>query len=472
MQRTLHLVGLVFGVSLAALIASARAEDDWADLIRLAEPAKAAVQGDWTKTADGIVTKAAAGSRLVLPARPAGEYDFRVTFTRRTGVHSIALFFVARGKQASFEVDAWGEHLAGIQWIRGEDVRANTTRVANQTLENGRRYTAEVRVRRDRVEAYLDNKLLATHRTDGSDLSLLDVWRLPDPQSLGIGAWDSETVFHSVAVRRVSGELVMGAASTPSTAPPAKSAATKSSAPTKRTTPAAGDAPRVLLVIANEHFFYREYAEPREELERAGCIVEVAAGRKTACRPHQGSGEGSDGGVVQPDLALADADPSRYDAILFAGGWGSSMYQYAFQGTYANAAYNGDRSSKAAANRLINTFIQQDKYVCALCHGVSVLAWARVDGRSPLSGKRATGPTLAGPAGNYPGRRGAAPPSRWNAETNGARMVAPNSIGDPGTPADDIVIDGKIITGQDDPSAREMGRQLARLLTADRNRAK
>jgi putative intracellular protease/amidase len=51
-------------------------------------------------------------------------------------------------------------------------------------------------------------------------------------------------------------------------------------------------------------------------------------------------------------------------------------------------------------------------------------------------------------------------------------MVAPNSIGDPGTPADDIVIDGKIITGQDDPSAREMGRQLARLLTADRNRAK
>jgi putative intracellular protease/amidase len=464
---------LGLGLSLVALTTFAWTEDDWVDLVRLADPAKSAVQGDWTKTSDGVVTKSATGSRLVLPARPAGEYDFRVAFTRRTGVHSVALFFVAGGKQASFEIDAWGEHLAGIQQIGEQDIRANGTRVANQTLQNGRRYTAEVRVRRDRIEVYLDDKQIATHRSDGSDLSLLDVWRLPDPQSLGIGAWDSETVFHRVEVRRVSGELALASAATPTnTSPPAKTGAPKPSAAPKRTASASGNAPRVLLVIANEHFFYREYAEPRQELERAGCIVEVAAGRRSPCRPHQGSGEGSDGGVVQPDLALADADPARYDAILFAGGWGSSMYQYAFQGTYANAAYNGDRAVKAAVNRLINAFIEQDKYVCALCHGVSVLAWARVNGRSPLNGKRATGPTLAGPPGNYPGRRDGPPPSRWNAESNGARMIAPNSIGNPSTPADDIVIDGKIITGQDDPSAREMGRQLARLLVADADRKK
>jgi putative intracellular protease/amidase len=45
-------------------------------------------------------------------------------------------------------------------------------------------------------------------------------------------------------------------------------------------------------------------------------------------------------------------------------------------------------------------------------------------------------------------------------------MVAPNSVGNPGTAADDIVIDGKIMTGQDDISAREMGRQLAKQLKA------
>ena len=169
--------------------------------------------------------------------------------------------------------------------------------------------------------------------------------------------------------------------------------------------------------------------------------------------------------MVHPDLAITDVDPDRYRAILFSGGWGSSMYQYAFEGRYNNAAYNGDRRTKDATNRLINTFVEQDKYVCALCHGVSVLAWSRVNGQSLLQGRRATGPTRQGPSGIYNGQQ-SQPSSRWGSEQNGARMVAPNSIGDPGTAADDIVIDGKIMTGQDDISAREMGRQLARQLKA------
>ena len=96
---------------------------------------------------------------------------------------------------------------------------------------------------------------------------------------------------------------------------------------------------------------------------------------------------------------------------------------------------------------------------------MSVLAWSRVKGRSLLAGRRATGPTRQGPAGIYNGQQ-AQPPSRWNSEQNGARMVAPNSVGDRRTAADDVVIDGKILTGQDDISAREMGRQMARLLSA------
>jgi len=39
-------------------------------------------------------------------------------------------------------------------------------------------------------------------------------------------------------------------------------------------------------------------------------------------------------------------------------------------------------------NQLITDFVHQGKYVTALCHGVSVLAWARVDGQSLLAGKQ------------------------------------------------------------------------------------
>ena len=72
-------------------------------------------------------------------------------------------------------------------------------------------------------------------------------------------------------------------------------------------------------------------------LEQLGVRVEVAAATRDVCRPHFGSGQGPDGGLVNPDLALTEADASRYSAIVFVGGWGASSYQYAFAGTYANA---------------------------------------------------------------------------------------------------------------------------------------
>ncbi len=429
------------------------------------------VAGRWARVNGELMTQAAQGSRIALSIQPEGEYDFRVTFTRRTGTHSIALIFVAGGGQATFEIDAWSQHLAGIQNVDGQDVRRNTTQARNQTLQNGRRYTAEVRVRRDRVEGYLDGRLISTYRGDGSDLSMLDIWRIPDRKALGLGAWDSQTTFHSIEVTRPGSDKPMTVAS--SSKAPASPTANPSSPPKRTSSPAPsparssakrGSQKRVLIVIANQDFFYREYAHPREELERAGFTVEVAAGRKQPCRPHANSGQGGSQGVVNPDLALADVDPTRYDAILFSGGWGSSMYQYAFNGSYSNRVYNGDRATKETANRLIGQFVAADKHVAALCHGVSVLAWSRVNGRSLLAGKRATGPTRQGPAGIYNGRRDQ-PSSRWNSEANGARMVPPNSVGNPRTAADDIVVDGKILTGQDDISAREMGRRLAAELT-------
>jgi putative intracellular protease/amidase len=434
------------------------------DLIQLMNLDRDTVAGQWRKTPDGLLTSAANGSRISLPVEPKGEYDFKVTFTRQTGQHSIALLFVSGSGQAAFDLDAWGQHLAGFQNVGGKDVRQNSTRAADVTLINGQKYTAELRVRRDRVDAYLDGKLLSTYRGDGSDLSVLANWRIPSKRRLGIGAWDSETLFHSIEVRSVNGTIDLASTSSaPGPRTPSATPMPTSTNPPRGKRPVADAGDRVLIVIANDGFFYREYADPRQELERAGFTVEVAAARRAPCRPHANSGQGGSKGIVMPDLAIADADPDRYRAILFSGGWGSSMYQYAFQGSYNNSAYNGDRQTKDATNRLINAFVEQDKYVCALCHGVSVLAWSRVNGRSLLAGRRATGPTRQGPAGIYNGRQ-AQPSSRWGSEQNGAKMVAPNSVGNPSTAADDIVIDGKIMTGQDDISAREMGRQLAKQL--------
>ncbi|MBB3204381.1 putative intracellular protease/amidase [Rhodopirellula rubra] len=487
----------------------AQQSDSWNDLIERVDVNQNTVSGRWQKSDTAISTTAAGAAILSLPFHPKWEYDFRVKFTRNSGVHSIALFFVTDHGQACFEVDAWGQHMAGIQSINGETIQQNSTRRDNQALVNGRTYTALVEVRHDRVRGLLDGNVIAEITLAGKRLTVPRVWEIPDSKSLGVGAYASDTTFHQIEVRTINGgrslstplgssdqtaassrtamtsprEMTPGETSPSETSPSEIASsetspdASTSSTPGSRP-PSSPDQPspaipatrrpsstqkRVLLVIANQDFFYREYIEPRRELERAGITVDVAAGRKTTCRPHGNSGQQGSGNVM-PDLAIADADASDYDAIMFSGGWGSSMYQYAFQGSYSNRVYNGDPQTKAAVNRLLSDFIEQDKYVGALCHGVSVLAWARVNGRSLLQGKRVVASPRQSPSGTYNGRRDQ-PLSRWNAQTNGAQLSPARSIGNPRTSADDVMIDGKILTGEDDNSATLFGATLAKYLT-------
>lgn len=476
-----QLAGRVFvHLSLAAVLVftssrpSCGAEPKWESLLPAIDT-KQSVAGEWRKTDKSLTVSAATGGRIVLPVTPRGEYDLRVSFTRKTGRHSVGAAVVHGGRQVAFEVDAWGMNLAGFQNIGGQSIRENSTRRENMRLENGKPYTMTIEVRKDHLRALLDDKEVSKVATDGSDLSLSDLWALPQPQQMALLAWESETEFHSVEVRSVSGGPIVIARTTsapPKAGTPTGTRPTSPTPPTPPSTPQPPSTPttanatgkRVLIVIANGDFFYREYAHPREELERAGIRVTVAAGRKTPSRPHSGTGEGPDGGVVTPDVALSEVKARDFDAILFSGGWGSSMYQYAFEGRYNNASYNGDRATKAEANRLINEFLAQDKYVCGLCNAVSVLAWARVDGKSPLAGKRVCAPPRQAAAGIYNGRQ-AQPSCRWHPEQNGAIMSPPGAVGNPRTNTDDVLVDGKIITGEDDPSAREMGRRIVEVLS-------
>ena len=186
----------------AVVIPGEGEETDWIDLLKQIDTNRHVVVGQWRKSDNELAVEAGEGARLELPYKPPEEYEFEVTFTRHSGGDSIALHFVAGSGQASFDMDGWGQHLAGIQNIDERTIKDNSSRVENQQLTNGRTYTAMVRVRRGRVEAFLDGKQLTSYEGDGSNLSMLDLWKLPNSQALGIGAYNSATTFHRIRVRR------------------------------------------------------------------------------------------------------------------------------------------------------------------------------------------------------------------------------------------------------------------------------
>ncbi|MCB1042801.1 MAG: DJ-1/PfpI family protein [Acidobacteria bacterium] len=211
----------------------------------------------------------------------------------------------------------------------------------------------------------------------------------------------------------------------------------------------------VLMVVANQDFYYPDYAEPRMSIEAAGLEVVVAAASTSTAIPHGGSP------TVQPDLALSMVNADDYSAILFVGGWGAASYQYAFEGTYHQASYQGDLTAKTRINQLVNDFSAQEKPMAAICHGVSVLAWARVDGVSPIAGRTVTAYSGTSPSFDLQGETMWHPLTRWHIESNMATMVPSGSVGDPTTSQDDVIVDGNIITAEDFRAGAALGLVLA-----------
>ena len=226
----------------------------------------------------------------------------------------------------------------------------------------------------------------------------------------------------------------------------------------------------VLMVIADQRdFFYQEYGDARQSLVEAGLQVRVTARTTNPSTPHPNSGQGASSGVVTPDLPLSAVNSADYSAIVFVGGWGSSMYQYAFTGNYYDDLYDGNAATKQIVNNLINQFTTQNKYIAAVCHATTVLAWARVNGVSPLAGKNVSIPYLGSPGVFWNGTSYSPSQLQQSVQmtANGATPLPHGSVGDRTTDTDDVTVDGLIITGENNFSARQFGRVIAQRLWAE-----
>jgi len=118
-----------------------------------------------------------------------------------------------------------------------------------------------------------------------------------------------------------AGLLVAGCSQREAVKPPAPPpVATPSQAPVPEPdTPAALEGTKVLLVIAQKDFNDVEFTEPRLLLTDQGATVTVASKKKSAAT-------GMEGAEVVPDLTLAEVKVPEYDAVVFIGGSGASVY--------------------------------------------------------------------------------------------------------------------------------------------------
>lgn len=123
---------------------------------------------------------------------------------------------------------------------------------------------------------------------------------------------------------------------------------------------------RRIAILATDGFEQSELVEPKNSLVEAGAQVDVVAPAAGSIRGWQVDDWADE---VAVDVALGEADPERYDALVLPGG-----------------VLNPDKlRANSAAVGFVRYFFEQHKPVAAICHGPWTLVEADV-----LTGRRVT----------------------------------------------------------------------------------
>jgi hypothetical protein len=176
------------------------------NLLNLVDVQRDGVYGTWTIANGAIRSDGHAFCRIEFPYLPPEEYDFRIVFTRMEGADSINQICTSRGHQFQWVIGPWNSTIAGFEDVGGKGAGQNpTTKKDTKWLTNGQEYVSVVKVRTTGVEAYINGKLISAWKTDYSDMKLYKDWGLQRSDILGVGSWQSPTVFRTVEVIEVTG---------------------------------------------------------------------------------------------------------------------------------------------------------------------------------------------------------------------------------------------------------------------------
>ncbi|MAE66798.1 MAG: hypothetical protein CMJ18_21220 [Phycisphaeraceae bacterium] len=175
------------------------------DLLRSVQPGEMAVAGQWMFRGTELIADDSPAARIILPYRPPREYDFIVEYTLSKTSGCVAQLASREGVPFTWSMNAGRPARCRLEDIDGHSVIGNPT-LRRLPFEAGKRYRSVVRVRDAGVTCLINSEVIAEFKTDYGDLSRNSKWKMPDPDLLGLGAWNGPVTFHRVDVLPLSGK--------------------------------------------------------------------------------------------------------------------------------------------------------------------------------------------------------------------------------------------------------------------------
>jgi hypothetical protein len=172
------------------------------NLLALVDTSKDTVAGDWSidqsANTPALVNRQGEFCRIQFPYRPPEEYDFRATFTYTSNGGPIilmcplsdgAIMWYTEFNKSAFES-------RGKRVVQGKE----------PFVTRGEQYVSLVKVRKDKVQGFLNDRLVCEYDRIGQGPPALSPnWLLRDSSVVGLGVWASNTTFSKVEVVEVTG---------------------------------------------------------------------------------------------------------------------------------------------------------------------------------------------------------------------------------------------------------------------------
>ena len=155
------------------------------DLLASLKLPDAIVAGEWSMQDGVLVCNGKPGkqrARLRLAAAPTSEYDLAIKFTCSGDKPYFAQILTFNNRTFIWTMTS---SQSGFGMINGKNTRSNATTV-KKTIGADTAYTSIVKVRKDCVAAYLNDELISQHKTDYSDMSLWEEWKIGADNPLGL----------------------------------------------------------------------------------------------------------------------------------------------------------------------------------------------------------------------------------------------------------------------------------------------
>ncbi|MGH7135165.1 MAG: S1C family serine protease, partial [Pirellulales bacterium] len=145
------------------------------DLLKLIDPKRDAVAGDWKFDGGALLVPKGNGVRLQVPYTPPAGYRLEMIVERKEGRDGLIVGLIVGGRQAVAAIDCWNGR-SGLGQIDGKGSHDNESTVRRRVIPDGKPCTLVFVVQPDGVEATCDGRRVFSWHGDVARLSLSNDW--------------------------------------------------------------------------------------------------------------------------------------------------------------------------------------------------------------------------------------------------------------------------------------------------------